>query len=108
MSKRNDTLMEIITVRLNSSRDAQAFQEILRELAKASEDESQAEAIKLYRSEQVESDWAIHLSYPIARKKTGKSSLAAHLAEVLHLAGLVQHRRWRSCALTDSNRFFNQ
>ena len=107
MSKRNDTLMEIITVRLNTSRDAQTFQEILRELAKASEDESQAEAIRLYKSEQVESDWASHLSYPIV-EKSRRSSFAAHLAEALHSAGLVQHRRWRSCDITDSNRFLEQ
>ena len=100
--------MEIITIRLNSSKDAQTFQEILRELAKASEDETQFEAVRLYRSEQVESDWAIHLSYPITKKNSGKSTLATHLAEALHSAGLVQHRRWRSWAITDSNRLFDQ
>ena len=94
MDKNVEYLMEVITVRLNTSGDIQAFQEILRELAKASEEELKTAAVKIYKSEQVENDWAIYLWYPEV-EKNGKSSLATNLTEAIHSFGLGHHKIWR-------------
>lgn len=61
MKTQNDDRIEIITVRLNACADNQTFQTVLQELVKASAEESEPVSIELYKSEQVENDWAIHL-----------------------------------------------
>lgn len=98
MNTANDDFIEIITVRLNACGDTQTFQAVLQELAKASTDESGPVSVKLYQSEQVENDWAIHLRYPAAAQG-GKSPLGTNLADVLHSIGLVQHKLWKSQSL---------
>jgi len=95
MKTKNDDCIEIITVRLNACGDTRAFQTVLQELLKASAEESEPVSIELYKSEQVENDWAIHLRHPVA-VRGGKSPLGINLAEVLHSVGLVHHKTWKS------------
>jgi hypothetical protein len=105
MNDSNNHLMEVITVRLNTCRDTQSFQGIMKEVAKLSSESSEFDSIKLYKSELVENDWAIYLHYP-AVEKEGKSSLAARLTEVLHSVGLVHHQLWRPCDIGDIDKLF--
>ena len=105
MNNSNDHLMEVITIRLNSCGDTNSFQEILKDVAKLSFDSAEFDAIKLYKSELVENDWAVFLHYRHV-KKDGKSPLVTRLAEALRSVGLVRHQLWRSCDTTNIDTLF--
>jgi len=97
MKKITNEVIEMITVRLYSMGDTHAVQEILEEMTEAFKDPvSSHRSIRLYKSEEVENDWAIYLNHP-ATEKNKKSDLARRLVETLRSFGLVNHTVWKPC-----------
>lgn len=101
MKTNTDDLIEMITVRLNNYVDTHIVQETLKDLVDAfGQPGYRLRAARLYKSSQVDNDWAIYLYSP-PDKRAVKSSLAISLADALRNLGLVHHTVWRPCDTDD-------
>lgn len=106
MKTNTNELIEMISLRLNSYGDTHIFQEILNDLSDVFRQPGYPfRSARLYKSSQVDNDWAIYLRSPSA--ETGvKSSLAISLAEALRTVGLVHHTVWMPCDTSELNKIY--